>query len=358
MPDMTCAKTRPLYYTDLDFDYTFEHVAGKENIADAASRIGEKRDDPQFGSVRESHELCMVETEINSISEDLLAETAKQVQEEQLKNKELQAVIQWLAKEQRWPDEIVRFQPLKRDMYVQDGALMKQEKLVLPSVLRKRALSLAHRSHPGMSTMKNCLRQGWPNMDREVEIFFKCPECQLVKGDSHPPPNTFTAMPANPWDYVSMDLSSASDALHWKALVLTDNYSRFLVAVPMERTDTEAVKKVNRRIFNTYYVPKTLKMDNGPPFNSSELQTWLREVEVKLIHCTPLNPTENGLVERNMQGLNKIAAIAKVGKLNWKEALADYVAAYNSWPRHVTKIPPAELMFGRAAKYEGEDVGS
>lgn len=51
-----------------------------------------------------------------------------------------------------------------------------------------------------------------------------------------------------------------------------------------------------------------------------------------------------------MQGINKITAIAKLGKQNWKDALADYVAAYNSWPHHVTKVPPAELMFGRAVR--------
>lgn len=78
---------------------------------------------------------------------------------------------------------------------------------------------------------------------------------------------------------------------------------------------------------------------------------WLKEAwGIKLIHSTPLNPTENGLVERSMQGINKITAIAKLGQQNWKEPLVDYVAAYNSWPHHVTKTSPAELMFGRAIR--------
>nr|XP_029708348.1 uncharacterized protein LOC115254815 [Aedes albopictus] len=161
-----------------------------------------------------------------------------------------------------------------------------------------------------------------------------------------------TDLPKNPWDYVSMDFSTASDVCSWKALVLTDNYSRYLVALPMDKTDTDAVKKALQRVFNTYYLPKTLKADNGPPFNNStELKTWLQSVwGVKLIHSTPLNPSENGLVERSMQGINKISAIARLGKKNWKDALAEYVAAYNSWPYHVTKIPPAELMFGRTVR--------
>lgn len=333
------------------FNYRFEHVAGKNNIADAASRIFGKRNDSQFGYDKEPHELCFVGASADEISEQLLAITTSHVKEELQRDDELKMVVDWLTKDGKWPAQIVKYQAFQRDMYVENDVLMKQEKLVLPSSLRKRALRLAHRSHPGMSTMKHFLRQGlwWPSMDREVEKYVRsCPECQLVTMSSTPLPITTTDLPCNPWDYVSMDFSSSSEVHNWKALVLIDNYSRFLVAVPMEKTDCEAVKKVLKRIFNTYYIPKTLKADNGPPFNSVDLKTWLNDTwGVKLIHSTPLNPTENGLVERNMQGINKITAIAKLSRLNWRDALADYVTAYNSWPHHVTKIPPAELMFGK-----------
>lgn len=336
------------------FYYDFEHVAGKDNLADAASRIGAKRDDPQFGLRKEPHELCAVTASPDVINEQLLALTNAEVKKELLEDEELQTVIEWLEKKEKWPAHIVRFQPFQNELYLLGDLLMKQEKMVLPVTLRSRAVRLAHRSHPGMSTMKNFLRQGlwWPGMDREVEEYVKsCPECQLVTVSSNPLPITTTDLPMNPWDYVSMDFASASDAQNWKALVLTDNYSRFLVALPMEKTDTEAVKRALKRIFNIYYIPKTLKADNGPPFNSAELTSWLQSVwGVKLIHSTPLNPTENGLVERSMQGINKITAIARLGRSNWKDCLSDYVAAYNSWPHHVTKIPPAELMFGRTVR--------
>ncbi|XP_055604152.1 uncharacterized protein K02A2.6-like [Uranotaenia lowii] len=205
-----------------------------------------------------------------------------------------------------------------------------------------------------MSTMKNLLRQGlwWLGIDRDVEKFVRsCPHCQLVTANSKPLPITAIELPNNPWDYVSMDFWSTSEIHHLKALILIDNYSRFLVAMPMEKSDTETVKKSLKRVFETYYLPKTLKADNGPPFNSVELKNWLQQHwGIKLIHSTPLNPTENGLVERSMQGITKISSIAKLEKRNWKEVLAEYVAAYNSWPHHVTKVPPAELMFGRVVR--------
>ncbi|XP_062558895.1 uncharacterized protein K02A2.6-like isoform X2 [Armigeres subalbatus] len=336
------------------FTYDFEHVSGKDNIADAASRIGAKREMPQFGIEEEPHELFSVTASPSIINNQLLALTNADVKRALIEDNELQTVIEWLDKNEKWPTQISKYQAFQGDLYLKGEMLMKREKMVLPSTLRDRALRLAHRSHPGMSTMKNFLRQGlwWPGIDRDTEEFVRsCPECQLVTVSSHPVPIVMTELPQNPWDYVSMDFASASEVNNWKALVLTDNYSRFLVAVPLDKTDTEAVKRTLKKVFNTYYIPKTLKADNGPPFNSVELKSWLSTTwGVRLINSTPLNPTENGLVERSMQGINKITAIAKLGKVSWKEALADYVAAYNSWPHHVTKIAPAELMFGRTVR--------
>lgn len=118
----------------------------------------------------------------------------------------------------------------------------------------------------------------------------------------------------------------------------------------MKKTDTDAVKKVLKRVFQIYNLPKEVLLDNGPPFNSKELKSWMESYGIKYENTTPLNPTENGLVERKMAGINKVAAIARLEKKSFEEALSDYVMAYNTWPHHTTKIPPAELMFGRAVR--------
>lgn len=196
------------------FCFDFEHVAGSSNIADAASRIGILRNDPQFGAEQESHELCFVAANPGAISEQMLALTNKEVQDESLKDVELQMVSSYLGKHGKWPAEIVKYEPFQGNLYTHGGVLMKDEKMVLPAKLRGRALRVAHRSHPGMSTMKNILRQGlwWPGMDREIENFVKsCHECQMVTVYRHPPPITMTELPNNVWDYVSMDFSSASE---------------------------------------------------------------------------------------------------------------------------------------------------
>ncbi|XP_058057020.1 uncharacterized protein K02A2.6-like isoform X2 [Anopheles bellator] len=234
------------------YDFTCEHIAGSQNIADAPSRLVGQREVPHFGSEREPHELFSVEADVELIGRQRLALTAKQIKEESDKDETLQLVMKWTGREGKWPEEIGRFWPFAKELYVRDGMLLKQEKLVLPATLSKRALSIAHRSHPGITTMKNVLRSGlwWPGMDREIELFVRsCQECQLITAGGIPAHIETTELPENPWDFVAMDISTVSEK--WKALVLTDYYSRFLVVSPIGGADSEAVKQVLDRVFRT-----------------------------------------------------------------------------------------------------------
>lgn len=149
-----------------------------------------------------------------------------------------------------------------------------------------------------------------------------------------------------------MDFSTPSIKEGWKALVIVDHYSRFLVAKQMHKTDAEAVIKVLKGVFQTYYLPKTIQCDNGPPFQSGPLHGWLKDQGITVRNTTELNPTENGMVERKMQGINKISAIARLKKKSWSQALEEYVTDYNSWPHAATGIAPADLMFGRPIRHK------
>lgn len=336
------------------YDFEFVHIPGKENISDAPSRLLTENETNEVGDDKMS--LCTVDANADRICEIHLALTNEKVREAVEKDEVLQKVLKYVRNgNENWPEELERYEAFRDKLFELNGLLMKEEKLVLPSSLRNQAIKLAHFSHPGMTTMKFLLRQGvwWPGMDREVDDYVKsCPECQMVTPSKNPLPIAHKNLPRNVWEHISMDFSTASQTNEWKALVMTDHYSRFLVAIPMTKTDTEAVKKALKRVLQTYYVPKTILADNGPPFNSSELKRWLFEKwGVDLESATPLNPSENGICERHMKGINKISAIAKLDKTSWTEALADYVAAYNTWPHHVTKVPPAELMFGRVIRH-------
>lgn len=142
------------------YDYEFEHVAGEKNIADAASRICQRENDPVFGSEQEPHELCSVTSNPMDIQEHFFALTFADVKRELEKDPELQLVIENLNKVENWPGEILKYQAFRDRIYLEGDFLMKEDKIILPKSLHTQALNIAHRSHPGYSVMKHFLRQG------------------------------------------------------------------------------------------------------------------------------------------------------------------------------------------------------
>lgn len=209
-------------------------------------------------------------------------------------------------------------------------------------------MEIAHFGHPGESKMKWLLRSKvwWLGMDAEIDDFVRnCRACQLSKGKETGDKIGFTELPNKPWDLVAMDFVSPSQNRH--ILVITDCYSRFVMAYPMTKTDAQAVIDLLAKIFDVFGTPLKVKADNGPPFQAKVLREWLLKQGVKIIHTVPYNPAENGLVERHNRGIQKAVACADIEEEDWKRAVRIYVTAYNSWPHSVLQEAPADVFFGR-----------
>ena len=79
--------------------------------------------------------------------------------------------------------------------------ILRGTRIVIPNILRKRVLELAHEGHQGVVKMKERLRSKvwWPGVDKDAER--KCRECygcQLVTKETVPPPVKTTRMPERP----------------------------------------------------------------------------------------------------------------------------------------------------------------
>ena len=76
--------------------------------------------------------------------------------------------------------------------------ILRGTRIVIPNILRKRVLELAHEGHQGVVKMKERLRSKvwWPGVDKDAER--KCRECygcQLVTKETVPSPVKTTRMP-------------------------------------------------------------------------------------------------------------------------------------------------------------------
>lgn len=80
-----------------------------------------------------------------------------------------------------WPQsklpgsDLQRFQARQESLSVVDGCLMFADRLVIPSLHRKRCLEQFHRGHPGMQRMKALARSYvyWPSLDDDIVDFVR-----------------------------------------------------------------------------------------------------------------------------------------------------------------------------------------
>ena len=109
----------------------------------------------------------------------------------------------------------------------------------------------------------------------------------------------------------------------------------------------KAVIPVLDKIIGEFGVPKTIKTDNGPPFNSSTFADFARYKGFHHRKITPLWPLANAEVERFMRTVKKTMKAAISEGKSWNQYLHAFLLNYRATPHSSTGVPPATIMFGR-----------
>lgn len=339
------------------FDFDIEIVRSKDNKADVLSR------NPATCSLQEASRnatpRCGTDSTVATITftpDEMLkrnsALTPEDVRKATAEDQQLQKVIKVLAEECDWSTEIAEYARFRADLFFIDNLLLRGHRIIVPLKLRTKAMGVAHRSHPGMSTTKHLLRKfvWWPGMDRDIEEFVRsCATCIILSSSNPPEPMLMSNFPKGPWQNIAIDFWSGSEA-DPKILVVADYFSKAIRAKIMRETTSESTIRALEELFDEWGWPQTIKHDNGPQLVSDMFKGWLRANDITSFPTTPRNAQENGLVERHMQGITRAIAIARIEKRRPEEALKQYVCDYNSWPHTVTQLAPRDVLMRRVVK--------
>ena len=121
------------------------------------------------------------------------------------------------------------------------GILLKQDKIIIPSNLRKTMLEKIHQSHLGMEKCKRRTRDimFWPQMNEQIEaVVSKCETCQEYQMSNPKEPMVQAPIPSRPWQMVATDL------FMWEQnnyMVVVDYYSRYIEVAKLENTTSRTV---------------------------------------------------------------------------------------------------------------------
>ena len=321
------------------FDFTISHVPGKSLlVADALSRA------PSTDPV-DSDILLQLETSayVNSVVQNLPASTRqleriKQHQEEDEVCRQVAAYCQsgWPSK-QAISGAVRLYHPVATELSVENGLLMRGNRIVIPAALRLEMLDKLHTGHQGISKCRERARQSiwWPGLSKQLEELVKCCSecCQAQNQRSEP--LIPTSLPELPWQKVATDL------LEWRKhtyMLIVDYYSRFIKIAQLKHTTAEEVIVHTKSIFARHGVPEIVVSDNGPQYSSEAYAKFAQEFQFEHITSSPHYPQSNGESER---------AVKTVKSLLKKEG-DPYLAlmSYRATPLQ-NRFSPSELLMSR-----------
>ena len=144
-------------------------------------------------------------------------------------------------------------------------------------------------------------------------------------------------VPSKAWEYVSIDffgpLANGEHGI---------SSTRLMYQIPSccpdgKNTNAKTTIKAIDKIFTNFGRPSRYRSDNGPPFNSYEFASYMKDLNIQCDPSYPYRPQANP-VETWMKPLGKCLKIANRNKTDKEKAIRDLLLAYRTPP------PPLPIL--------------
>ena len=245
------------------------------------------------------------------------------------------------------------YDSMREEMSVSDdGVVMIGSRIVLPRVLRKKALAQAHSGHVGSEKMKNQLRAifFWSRMTAEIEEYVKqCDACvRFSRENKRAPLTTVADNSTASWDVISVDFTGGSERLNGVILfTVIDHYSRFPFVYAVKQSSARCVIQCLKHLFSTYGFPHTLVSDNGTAFTRAEFNVFLSRCGVQHRYASVYYPEGNSTVERFHGTLkSRLDKLLHEG-VDFDTAMSHVMYDIRSLPNKSIGVSPFEKFFNR-----------
>lgn len=247
-----------------------------------------------------------------------------------------------------WPSknlnsELRYYYNLRNQLYLSQGILLIDKKVVVPESLKQEMLKLIHEGHFGVSKCKararHCLI--WQKMNDDIEKYVKnCEMCQRHQKSNQKEPIINHNRPNRPWQYVFSDIFEYNKQNY---VILVDTYSNWIEATLIKHKNVNEVKSICQNVFTRFGFPEILYADNNP-YNSSEMKEFANKFNFKLEFSSPYHHKSNGPAEKAVSIVKNI-----LKKTKDPNNLNLYIMQYNNSPL-ATGISPAQLLLNRTLK--------
>jgi len=244
-------------------------------------------------------------------------------------------------------NELLPFSRVKDELSINEGVVLRGDKIIIPTSLQDRLLRLAHTSHMGIAKTKSRIRQNywWPEMDKQIEEFVRdCNCCRTICRDS---PVQITDWSTKPWSKLFMDIAGPKfdvDGKRFYIVGLVDDHSKYVFCKIVSSIETIRVIEVLEEAFDIFGLCNTLVTDNGVQFTSYQFSEFLQKLGIVHVKSATYNPQANGAIERVNRNFKKVLLNnrSKLNEIN--RHLHQYVLDYNNTCHSTTDVSPSSLL--------------
>ena len=235
-----------------------------------------------------------------------------------------------------------------------------KQRLVIPVRLIDNFLYTMYYSlgHPGMSKMKNTLKDyfSFPDFNHRIESF--CESCLLCAKNKHQciPKGSIQGYfsSTSPKSKVSSDIFgplpghfyNVSGSIH--ILTISDIFSRYTLLVYLQPpTSQNVAQEFDQRWISRFGAPQELIVDNGKQYIGQPLQSLCARYGIRIRYCSPYNPTANSISERLNQTLGVVFRTNKGSDLARGLQIAE--RALNCTHHRNLGTTPEAVLLGRSS---------
>ncbi|CAF3389388.1 unnamed protein product [Rotaria sp. Silwood1] len=139
-----------------------------------------------------------------------------------------------------------------------------------------------------------------------------------------------------------------------KWLILIDAKSKFpIVADTKNDTTAKSLCDALEQVIDWFGPSETLVSDNGPPFNSYEMNQFYEKYDINHITTTPYHPASNGLTERFFRSFKEgMLKEQQMGQTNKLIALRNVLRSYRWTPHTATGSSLANMLLQHQIRTE------
>ena len=182
----------------------------------------------------------------------------------------------WPATREKCSEALHNYWNFHEEHTIEDGVILKQERIVMPTTLRPDTLNTIHHGHLGQG---KCLLRArsavfWPGITKDVtNLVQNCATCQAHQRKQQKQQILQPEPPCYPWQILNSDLFELKGNQY---LPVSDKYSKFPIVRKLTGTTSRAIINHLKSIFAEHGIPERLTTDNGTQYTSQEFHNFLQ----------------------------------------------------------------------------------